>query len=163
MLLKRWAVLTAFAASALIGIGAQAKEAASAGQVQCKDGTFSSAKGKGACSGHGGVLKASAADEAKSTASKSAADAKSKASSAADEAKSTDDTVLCKDGTRSKAGSGACSHHGGVATTQPAQSGLPPPSSARTRETGTGGRTPIPPRAPPASEPVRNTPPPHPA
>src|SRR5262249_2516810 len=163
MLLKRWAVLTAFAASALIGIGAQAKESASTGQVKCKDGTFSSAKGKGACSGHGGVLKASAADEAKSTASKSAADAKSKASSAADEAKSTDNTVLCKDGTRSKAESGACSHHGGVATTQPAQSGLPPPSSARTGESGTGGGTTIDPGAPPTSEPVGNSPAPAPS
>src|SRR5262249_62192579 len=117
-----------------------------------------SAKGKGACSGHGGVLKASAADDAKTTSSKSAADAKSKASSAADESKSTDNTVLCKDGTKSKARSGACSHHGGVATTQPAQSALPPPSSARTGESGTGGGTTIDPGAPPTSEPVGKSP-----
>lgn len=157
MLLKRWAVLTAFAASALIGISAQAKESASTDQVQCKDGTFSSAKGKGACSGHGGVLKASsaaedakakapsAADDAKAKASKSADDTKAKASRSTEDAKAKassaadDNTVLCKDGTTSKAGQGACSHHGGVAGTQPAQSGLPPPPSARTGQTGTGG------------------------
>jgi|GEM_PF-870120 len=183
MLLKRWAVLTAFAASALIGTNTQAKESAPTGQVQCKDGTFSSAKGKGACSGHGGVLKESSAaedakakassaaddtkakasrtvDDTKAKASRSTDDAKAKASGTADDAKAkasrsvddaktaVDNTVLCKDGTTSKAGQGACSHHGGVASAQPSQSGLPPPPSARTGQTGTGG-SPIEPGPPP--------------
>jgi len=161
MLLKRWAVLTAFAASALIGTNTQAKESAPTGQVQCKDGTFSSAKGKGACSGHGGVLKessaaedakakaSSAADDTKAKASRTVDDTKAKASRSVDDAKTAvDNTVLCKDGTTSKAGQGACSHHGGVASAQPAQSGLPPPPSARTGQTGTGG-SPIEPGPPP--------------
>ena len=59
----------------------------------CKDGSSSSATGRGACSGHGGV-------DAKATA-------------AAKEAAKPD--VKCTDGTTSKPGRGACSHHGGVA------------------------------------------------
>jgi hypothetical protein len=55
----------------------------------CVDGTTSSATGKGACSGHGGV-------DAKAAAKKSAS------------------SVTCADGSTSKAGRGACSGHGGV-------------------------------------------------
>src|SRR6266704_2632604 len=97
----------------------------------CKDGTTSTATGRGACSGHGGVQKAakSAAAEAPAStesaspaaapatsapASKAAAAAKSPSSGNTDP---TGATAKCKDGTysKSKHHKGSCSHHGGVA------------------------------------------------
>jgi Protein of unknown function (DUF3761) len=84
----------------------------------CKDGTTSSATGRGACSGHGGVQKAAstpaaapAAQPKSSTASKSAPTAK------AGNTDPTGATAKCKDGTYSKSQhhSGTCSSHGGVA------------------------------------------------
>jgi len=70
----------------------------------CKDGTTSTATGKGACSGHGGVQKSSTAKPADAApASAPAAPAMSGG------------TTTCKDGTTSTAtGKGACSGHGGV-------------------------------------------------
>jgi len=99
----------------------------------CKDGTTSTATGRGACSGHGGVQKAgkSAAAALVVTESASPAAAPAPASSAAASktapaAKSatttgntdpTGATAKCKDGTysKSKHHKGSCSHHGGVA------------------------------------------------
>jgi hypothetical protein len=98
----------------------------------CKDGTTSTATGRGACSGHGGVQKAgksaaAAAPASTESASPAAAPAPSAvASKAAPTAKSaatagnTDPmgaTAKCKDGTysKSKHHKGSCSHHGGVA------------------------------------------------
>jgi Protein of unknown function (DUF3761) len=98
----------------------------------CKDGTTSTATGRGACSGHGGVQKAgksaaAAAPAAAESASPAAAPAPSAAASkAAPAAKSaattgntdpTGATAKCKDGTysKSKHHKGSCSHHGGVA------------------------------------------------
>jgi len=106
----------------------------------CKDGTTSTATGRGACSGHGGVQKAakSAAAEAPASAetaspaaapapasSEAASKAVPAASKAAPAAKSaasgntdpTGATAKCKDGTysKSKHHKGSCSHHGGVA------------------------------------------------
>jgi hypothetical protein len=84
-------ILTAVAALCMIALhGAQARAQAVASV--CKDGTTSTAEGRGACSGHGGV-------DAKATA------AAKKAAAA---------QVMCTDGTMSKAGRGACSSHGGV-------------------------------------------------
>jgi hypothetical protein len=70
----------------------------------CKDGTTSSATGKGACSGHGGVQKAPTSTGAAATStSEPAAPATSGGA------------TTCKDGTTSSAtGKGACSGHGGV-------------------------------------------------
>jgi Protein of unknown function (DUF3761) len=46
--------------------------------------------------------------------------------------KTTDEAqVQCKDGTMSKAGRGACSHHGGIAATAPDESDKASPSSKR--------------------------------
>jgi hypothetical protein len=74
----------------------------------CKDGTTSSATGKGACSGHGGVQKAA------STAAPAAAPAAPATPAPAAPASSSTPTT-CKDGTTSSAtGKGACSGHGGV-------------------------------------------------
>ena len=100
----------------------------------CKDGTTSTATGRGACSGHGGVQKAgksaaAAAPAAAESASPAAAPAPASsaaASKAAPAAKSaattgntdpTGATAKCKDGTysKSKHHTGSCSHHGGVA------------------------------------------------
>jgi hypothetical protein len=98
----------------------------------CKDGTTSTATGRGACSGHGGVQKggksaAAAAPAATESASPAAAPAPaaapSKAAPAAKSAATTGNTdptgatAKCKDGTysKSKQHKGSCSHHGGVA------------------------------------------------
>jgi hypothetical protein len=94
----------------------------------CKDGTTSTATGKGTCSGHGGVQKAAAASAgttgAMSGAATSTAPAKTTppaATAAAPAAPAAGAapagaTAKCKDGTysTSKSHSGACSKHGGV-------------------------------------------------
>ncbi len=71
-----------------------------AAPTTCKDGTTSTATGRGACSGHGGVQKAAKAAPA-ATPAPAAVSA----------------TAKCKDGTysKSKVHTGSCSHHGGVA------------------------------------------------
>jgi len=141
-------------------------------EVTCKDGTTSKA-GKGACSGHGGVDK-SASKSAAEPAEKSASSSKSKstsasASSAAAPAAAAAE-VICKDGTTSHGGKGACSGHGGVdksasasksgATSSPASaatggSAAPPatapPEPAPTHAAG-------PPPAPAATTPATKTP-----
>jgi hypothetical protein len=115
-----------------------------ADSTTCKDGTTSAATGKGACSGHGGVQKATkskpaaaatAATPAPAAAATAAAPAPAAAAPAATAAKSTPvatksaptaaasntdptgATAKCKDGTYSKSQhrSGTCSSHGGVA------------------------------------------------
>jgi hypothetical protein len=101
----------------------------------CTDGTTSTATGRGACSGHGGVQKAAkpapattakgpattetatpAATPAPSAAAAKAAPA-GKAEATTGNTDPTGATAKCKDGTysKSKSHSGACSKHGGVA------------------------------------------------
>ena len=86
----------------------------------CVDGTTSTAAGRGACSGHGGV-------DAKATAAAK---------------KAGKNAVTCADGTMSKGGQGACSGHGGIkssaspatkSTTPSLPSAVPATSPARTR------------------------------
>ena len=95
----------------------------------CTDGSTSTATGRGACSGHGGV-------DAKAT----AAAKKAKTSTSAT-------MVACTDGTSSKGGRGACSGHGGIAAAAaattaaatpapaPAPAPAPPPASTTTKTT----------------------------
>jgi hypothetical protein len=105
-----------------------------AAATTCKDGTTSTATGRGACSGHGGVQKAkkaaaSAAAPAAApaaaaptapaapAAAKSATASKSAPTATAGNTDPTGATAKCKDGTysKSKHHSGTCSSHGGVA------------------------------------------------
>lgn len=94
----------------------------------CKDGTTSTATGRGACSGHGGVQKSSTGTAATGSAptgsatggtapttQKSTGSAATQATSAPGAAPA-GATAQCKDGSysKSKHHSGACSHHGGV-------------------------------------------------
>ncbi len=103
----------------------------------CKDGSTSEVSGRGACSGHGGVLKikkvkaskeaaAAAAPAAAATVAAPAAKVEKAATKTAEAkaptvtASATDPTgatAKCKDGTfsHSKHHGGSCSNHGGVA------------------------------------------------
>ena len=103
--------------------------AADSGPTTCKDGTTSTATGRGACSGHGGVQKPSKskpaldaptsapATAAAPAAAKSSTVSKSAPTATASNTDPTGATAKCKDGTYSKSQhhSGTCSHHGGVA------------------------------------------------
>lgn len=91
-------------------------------EVTCADGSTSTAKGRGACSGHGGVKKGGAADApakaaepapAAAPAAKTASPSPSASGSGSDAEGA---TAKCKDGTFSHAAShkGACARHGGV-------------------------------------------------
>ena len=87
----------------------------------CSDGTTSTATGKGACSGHGGVQKPSPGTTgAMEKPAAEAATPPSKLTPSASTSAAPPDgaTAKCKDGTYSKAKnhSGACSKHGGVAS-----------------------------------------------
>jgi hypothetical protein len=115
-----------------------------AAPTTCKDGTTSTATGRGACSGHGGVQKgakpsaattaaatvagpaaapagamaaAAPAPAAPATAAKTATASKSAPTAAASNTDPAGATAKCKDGTYSKSQhhSGTCSSHGGVA------------------------------------------------
>jgi hypothetical protein len=106
---------------ALAGAPLHAQSAAAA--TTCKDGTTSTATGRGACSGHGGVQKAVAASSAATAAPapQPAAATPAPAAAAATHAPTAGAapagaTAKCKDGTYSMAKhhQGACSKHGGV-------------------------------------------------
>jgi hypothetical protein len=82
----------------------------SSAATTCKDGTTSATTGRGVCSGHGGVQKASKSKAAADAAAEPAAPAAAPAAAGA--------ALTCKDGTTSTAsGRGACSGHGGVQKT----------------------------------------------
>jgi hypothetical protein len=129
---------TGLLAMSLLGfaLALPAHAADTATTTTCKDGTTSTATGRGACSGHGGVQKAAstpaaapapapAAAPAAPAAAPAAAAAQPKSSTAAKSAPTakagntdpTGATAKCKDGTYSKSQhhSGTCSSHGGVA------------------------------------------------
>ena len=97
-------VVAAFFAIGLVGSRLDAQGTSSV----CKDGTTSTASGKGACSGHGGV-------DAKATAA----------------AKKAASQVRCSDGTFSKGGQGACSGHGGIKSAAAADAKATAPAAAK--------------------------------
>lgn len=112
-----FAAILAVVALALPSHQAMAKRA-----IACSDGTTSTASGRGACSGHGGVMKkaksAKAAKAAKvGKAAKVEKTAKAAKVEAPAKAAAAGATAKCKDGTYSHAKNhrGACSKHGGVA------------------------------------------------
>src|ERR1700722_5900188 len=90
----------------------------SADPTTCKDGTTSTATGKGACSGHGGVQKPPKSTATPATPAAATAPAEAPAPAAAPAAPASGATKTCTDGTTSTAtGKGACSGHGGVLKT----------------------------------------------
>jgi hypothetical protein len=118
-----------FRFNTFVGAAAVALMASVAGAqnrtVTCTDGTTSTAVGRGACSGHGGVKKMDkkAAKKAVKKAEKKADEAAKKAEKVEDKAekkaektvsKGVGAQVTCTDGTMSKPGRGACSRHGGI-------------------------------------------------
>lgn len=92
---------------------AKAAAVTAAAQVKCTDGSSTSASGRGACSGHGGI------DRGETKATRTAAKADVKAAKAEEHAAAS--TVKCTDGAMSAGGRGACSGHGGIAVATPAQ------------------------------------------
>ncbi len=112
-------VLSLLAAPLVIASLTPRVHAQDASSVTCADGTSSTAKGRGACSRHGGVKKDSSEADSSATASSapSAATPTSRVSRPETEAAAASGTggSTCKDGTTSaKSGRGACSGHGGV-------------------------------------------------
>ena len=121
--------LTALLSIATVALFASTA-AAQGKSTMCNDGTTSTASGRGACSGHGGVKKAEKAavkaaakaekkaDKAEDKAEKKAEKAESKGMKMGDASKTMTKAkgaqVTCTDGTMSKPGRGACSGHGGV-------------------------------------------------
>lgn len=122
----RWITLSLTA----LGLAATPLAAQQGGGVTCADGSKSTASGRGACSGHGGVAKQAAAEaknEVKAEARAEKKDDKQLAKAEKKEAKAERKekkranpegaTARCKDGTYShaKSAQGACGKHGGVA------------------------------------------------
>jgi uncharacterized protein DUF3761 len=136
---------------ALAPIGAQAKKTAKQepADVQCKDGTTSKA-GRGACSHHGGVAATTSAGDAqdRNTAPVNRSTRESQEESA---------EVQCKDGTTSKGGRGACSHHGGIAGMAPADEARNR-KPARTEQESQAPHSPAPQARTPATAPQRAPP-----
>jgi hypothetical protein len=118
------------AAPLMIAVMAAPAVAKKKAEIACADGTTSTAKGRGACSGHGGVKKDGAAEapaKAAPAAPAAAAEPAAKAAPVAVAPAATrsssgmsgdpaNATAKCKDGTYSHAvgHKGACSRHGGV-------------------------------------------------
>jgi hypothetical protein len=133
--MKKTTIASLIAAPLLVFALAMPSFAADATTTTCKDGTTTTSTGKGTCSGHGGIQKASKAKPATATTaepapaatpskpapsttmSRSSTATKSAPAAAEGNTDSTGATAKCKDGTYSKSThhSGTCSHHGGVA------------------------------------------------
>lgn len=77
---------------------------------KCADGTYSTSVGRGTCSHHGGVVYDDASAKRKSNKIPKIKQPNT------EQPKNFPNRVRCIDGTSSKAGRGACSRHGGVAT-----------------------------------------------
>ena len=107
--------------------------------MTCKDGTTSKA-GQGACSGHGGVDKgATKSHETEKQSTKAESKSASTTTSESAGAAATAASVICKDGTTSKGGKGACSGHGGVDKSASASKAEGKTHSESTSSTGGSG------------------------
>jgi hypothetical protein len=113
----KWLILVVFAAAGAARIPSAVADTEST--VTCKDGTTSKG-GKGACSHHGGVAPGAMSAPAPSAAPSNAPAAKPSSAPPA-----STPMVKCKDGSESKGGKGACSHHGGVASGEPGETAPP--------------------------------------
>src|SRR5215831_4210582 len=116
----KWLILVVFATAGAARIPIAVADTEST--VTCKDGTTSKG-GKGACSHHGGI--ASDADTKAAPAPKNEPAAKPSSAPPAAPAP----MVKCKDGSDSKGGKGACSHHGGVASGEMGGAAATPPAA----------------------------------
>ena len=111
---------------------AKAAAKTAAAEVKCTDGS-TSASGRGACSGHGGI------DRGETKATRTAAKADVKAAKAEEHAAAS--MVKCTDGAMSAGGRGACSGHGGIAVAMPAKARAEKAEKAEKAETrGTAAR-----------------------
>ena len=124
----------------LIGLMTAASLQAQAAASICKDGTTSTATGRGACSGHGGVDKKAASRQKKVVKSETkAAKAVTKNTAGAQV------TTICMDGTTSNStGRGTCSGHGGAkgaeATSKTTGAPIPAPRTAAPPRASTTAR-----------------------
>lgn len=117
------------AAGVALVFGAATATAQGTASTICKDGSRSAVTGRGACTSHGGVdakateaarnaAKKVAKSESKAATKVAKTEAKAETKVAKAETKAAEKTakmVKCTDGTMSKGGRGACSHHGGIA------------------------------------------------
>jgi hypothetical protein len=133
----KWLILVAFAFAGTARMSVAVADTEST--VTCKDGTTSKG-GKGACSHHGGVAAGASAPAPSSAPATKPAPAPSSAPASTP-------MVKCKDGSESKGGKGACSHHGGVAAGGAAEM-APPAGAPAPAPAGTQGRS-----APPSPRP----------
>jgi hypothetical protein len=150
----RLVMVVMWLAAPALAFGQEASDEAPVPQVKCKDGSMSKA-GKGACSHHGGMAKATAQPTKKTPVTvEEDRRVAPQSPSVAEPAQ-----VRCKDGTLSDVGRGACSHHGGIdkatgAAPLPAPGATRrPPADEETRaHNPKGDLTPNPPvQAPPAA------------
>jgi hypothetical protein len=105
---RNW-LITASCAFAIAALASAPLSAQAAAKI-CKDGTTSTASGRGACSGHGGVDRAAVSQQRKTVKAETrAAKATAKVTAGAQV------TTICMDGTTSNSsGRGTCSGHGGA-------------------------------------------------
>ena len=126
--------------AAVFGLMTAASLQAQAAASICKDGTTSTATGRGACSGHGGVDKKAVSHQKKIVKQETKA-AKAVTRTTA----GTRVTTICMDGTTSNAtGRGTCSGHGGArgaeATSKTTGAPVPAPSTAAVPRASTRAR-----------------------
>ena len=121
--MKNITIAGLIAAPLLVFALAMPSLAADTAPTTCKDGTTTTSTGKGTCSGHGGVQKATKPNRPHrgqrppaAPKSRAATASKSAPTAAAGNTDPTGATAKCKDGTYSKSAhrSGTCSSHGGV-------------------------------------------------
>ena len=127
--------------AAVIGLMTAASLQAQAAASICKDGTTSTATGRGACSGHGGVDKKAVTHQRKVVKRETKA-AKAVTRTTA----GTQVTTICMDGTTTTStGRGTCSGHGGArgaeATSKTTGAPVPAPRTAAVPRASTRART----------------------